>query len=110
MAAEEPLTTKEGWRRFADHQTVMPELPSTAALAAMTVREREEHDEARRAYHADLPLANTPVIQRGSHGAGAQAGTGSAIMGARRWARPVAGSPPGFTSQSSSAQPLDFAP
>jgi hypothetical protein len=64
MAAEEPLTTKEGWRRFADHQTVMPELPGAAALAAMTVREREEHDEARRACHADLPLANTPVIQR----------------------------------------------
>jgi hypothetical protein len=64
MAAEEPLTTKEGWRRFADHQTAMPELPGAAALAAMPVREREEHDEARRAYHADLPLANTPVIQR----------------------------------------------
>lgn len=64
MTAEEPLTTKEGWRRFADHQTVMPELPGAAALAAMSVRERDEHDEARRAYHADLPLANTPVIQR----------------------------------------------
>lgn len=64
MTAEEPLTTKEGWRRFADRQTVMPELPAAAALAAMSQQEREEHDEARRAYHADLPLANTPVIQR----------------------------------------------
>ena len=27
MTAEEPLTTKEGWRRFADRQTAMPELP-----------------------------------------------------------------------------------
>src|SRR5215467_5726068 len=52
LTADEPLTTKEGWRRFADRQTVMP------------VREREEHDEARRAYHADLPLANTPVIRQ----------------------------------------------
>jgi hypothetical protein len=64
MTAEEPLTTKEGWRRFAGRQTVMPELPAAAALAAMSQQEREEHDEARRAYHADLPLANTPVIQR----------------------------------------------
>ena len=64
MTAEEPLTTKEGWRRFADRQPVMPELPGAGALAQMPVREREEHDEARRAYHADLPLANTPVIRR----------------------------------------------
>ena len=64
MEADEPLTTKEGWRRFADRQTVMPELPAAAALAAMPVREREEHDEARRTYHADLPLANTPVIRQ----------------------------------------------
>ena len=64
MTAEEPLTTKEGWRRFADRQTAMPELPGPDALARMTAREREEHDEARQAYHADLPLANTPVIQR----------------------------------------------
>ena len=64
VTAEEPLTTKEGWRRFADRQTAMPELPGPDALARMTAREREEHDEARQAYHADLPLANTPVIQR----------------------------------------------
>jgi len=64
MTAEEPLTTKEGWRRFEDRQTAMPELPGPAVLVRMTAREREEHDEARQAYHADLPLANTPVIQR----------------------------------------------
>ena len=27
MTADEPLTTKEGWRRFTDRQTAMPELP-----------------------------------------------------------------------------------
>ena len=64
MTTEEPLTTKEGWRRFADRQTAMPELPGAAVLAAMTARERAGHDETRQAYHADLPLANTPVIQR----------------------------------------------
>ena len=62
--AEEPLTTKEGWRRFADRQTAMPDLPGPDALARMTARERAGHDEARQVYHADLPLANTPVIQR----------------------------------------------
>ena len=66
MTAEEPLTTKEGWRRFADRQTAMPELPGPDALARMTARERAGHDESRQAYHADLPLANTPVIQRWS--------------------------------------------
>ena len=25
---EEPLTTKEGWRRFADRQTAMPSCPA----------------------------------------------------------------------------------
>jgi hypothetical protein len=64
MAADEPLTTKDGWRRFADRQMAMPELPSVEALAGMSQREREEHDDARRAYHADLPLANTPVIRQ----------------------------------------------
>ncbi len=64
MTAEEPLTTKEGRRRFADRHTAMPELPGPAVLARMTARERAEHDEAWQAYHADLPLANTPVIQR----------------------------------------------
>jgi flagellar biosynthesis GTPase FlhF len=61
MEAAEPLTTKEGWRRFADRQAIMPGLPAPAVLAAMS---RREHDEARRAYHADLPLANTPVIRQ----------------------------------------------
>ena len=27
LTADEPLTTKEGWRQFADHQTVMPRCP-----------------------------------------------------------------------------------
>ena len=45
MTAEEPLTTKEGWRRFADWQTAMPELPGADAVARMTAREQAEHDE-----------------------------------------------------------------
>ena len=33
MTAEEPLTTQDGWRSFADRQTAMPELPGRTALA-----------------------------------------------------------------------------
>lgn len=61
---DDPLTTKEGWRRFVDYQ---PE-PAVALTAeqqvALTGRQRAEHDEARRDYHAELPLANTPTIRQ----------------------------------------------
>ena len=42
----------------------MPELPGPDALARMAARGAKEHDKARQASHADLPLANAPVIQR----------------------------------------------
>jgi hypothetical protein len=62
--ADEPLTTKEGWRRFVERQPRPPALHDTAALAGLSTRDRERYDEARREYHADLPLANTPTIQK----------------------------------------------
>ncbi|CCG02447.1 TniB family NTP-binding protein [Blastococcus saxobsidens] len=61
---EDPLTTKEGWRRFVDRQPSPPALLETAALAGLPPRQREAYDQARRDYHADLPLANTPTIQQ----------------------------------------------
>ena len=64
IPADDPLTTKEGWRRFVDHQPHPPTLPTAAQWAAMTGRERTAHDEARRDYHGDLPLVNTPTIQK----------------------------------------------
>lgn len=64
LRADDPLTTKEGWRRFADHQPQPPELLDDAALEALAAGERAGYDEARKDYHADLPMVNTPVIQK----------------------------------------------
>jgi hypothetical protein len=64
VSADEPLTTKEGWRRFVDRQPAPPPLHAPATLAGMSARERDDYNQARRAYHADLPLANTSIIQK----------------------------------------------
>jgi hypothetical protein len=64
LRADDPLTTKEGWRRFADHQPQPPELLDDVALQALPAGERANYDEARKDYHADLPMVNTPVIQK----------------------------------------------
>jgi hypothetical protein len=62
--ADEPLTTKEGWRRFVDHQPDPPVLLDAATLAGLSLPDRDCYDEARRVYHGDLPLVNTPIIQK----------------------------------------------
>jgi hypothetical protein len=62
--ADEPLTTKEGWRRFVDRQPQPPALLAAAGLARLAPRDRDRYDEVRREYHADLPLVNTPTIQK----------------------------------------------
>lgn len=62
--ADEPLTTKEGWRRFVDRQPVAPGAHNPATLDLLTDEQQDLVEEARRAYHADLPLANTPTIQK----------------------------------------------
>lgn len=62
--AEEALTTKEGWARFVDYQPEPPALPGAAELLALTRRGRVAHDDARRDYHAELPLVNTPTIRQ----------------------------------------------
>jgi Bacterial TniB protein len=61
---DEPLTTKEGWRRFVDHQPQPPELLSAAALGGLSARDRAAYDDARRDYHCDLPLVSTPTIRQ----------------------------------------------
>jgi hypothetical protein len=61
--ADEPLTTKEGWRHFVDRQPHPPVLLDRVALASLSPEDRGRYDEARREYHADLPLVNTPTIQ-----------------------------------------------
>jgi hypothetical protein len=59
---DEPLTTKEGWRRFVDRQPAVPDLHNPATIELLTPADRDGYDEVRRIYHADLPLANTPTI------------------------------------------------
>lgn len=60
----EPLTTKEGWRRFVDRAPTPVELLDPVKLGRLSAEQRETYDERRRVYHADLPLANTPTIQK----------------------------------------------
>jgi hypothetical protein len=61
---DNPLTTKEGWRRFVDKQPDPPTLHSDATLAGLSPAQRAGYDEMRIEYHADLPLVNTPVIRQ----------------------------------------------
>ena len=64
VGGDDPLTTKEGWRRFVDHQSQPPGLYAAAELARLSPGERAAYDEGRRGYHADLPVVNTPTIQK----------------------------------------------
>jgi hypothetical protein len=61
---DEPLTTKEGWRRFVDRVPAVPDQHNPATVELLTAAERDAYDEERLTYHADLPLANTPTIQK----------------------------------------------
>lgn len=61
---DNPLTTKEGWRRFVDKEPNPPALLSDAALAGLSTAQRIGYDETRIDYHADLPLVNTPIIRQ----------------------------------------------
>ncbi|MDQ0959189.1 DNA-binding NtrC family response regulator [Streptomyces sp. B4I13] len=61
---DNPLTSKEGWRHFVDHEPVPPRPLTAAERAALSPRERVREDEQRREYHADLPMVHTPVIRK----------------------------------------------
>lgn len=64
VPTDDPLTTKEGWRRFVEHQPQPPSQLTVAESARLSPRQRNDYDEARRDYHGDLPLVNTPTIQK----------------------------------------------
>src|SRR5690348_11479508 len=64
VGTDEPLTTKGGWRRFVNRQPAGPDGHNPAALELLIEAEREVVKDARQTYHADLPLANTPTIQK----------------------------------------------
>jgi hypothetical protein len=61
---DSPLTTKEGWRRYVEHETHPPKPLTAAELTALTGREQARTNDRRREYHADLPLVNTPTIRK----------------------------------------------
>lgn len=64
LRSDDPLTTKEGWRRFTEHQPQPPGLLSKTELDRLTAGQRADYDDARKDYHAGLPMVNTPVIQK----------------------------------------------
>jgi hypothetical protein len=60
-APDEPLTTKEGWARWAHHTPRPPQLrPDWSDLAPA---DRADYDERRLDYHSDLIVVNTPTIR-----------------------------------------------
>jgi DNA transposition AAA+ family ATPase len=61
---DSPLTTKEGWAAFVRHTPEPPKLLSPRQLAAFPPRQQAAYEQVRRDYHADLPLVNTPTIQK----------------------------------------------
>ncbi|MFG1808291.1 hypothetical protein [Streptomyces sp. NPDC049040] len=58
------MTTKEGWRRYVEHETIPPKLLPATERAEPTGEERARADESWREYHADPPLVNTPTIRK----------------------------------------------
>jgi len=64
VPADSPLTTRDGWAAFAGREASPPQLLTAAGLAGLQAGKRAAYDEARREYHADLPLVSTPVLQK----------------------------------------------
>ena len=64
LPADEPLTTKEGWRRFVDYHPDPPTQLDLVAVMALSRPDRAALDDARRDYHGQLPLVNTPTIRQ----------------------------------------------
>jgi hypothetical protein len=56
LAVHEPLTTKEGWRRFIDD--IDPAMPATSTA------EMPGDDELRLTYHGKLAVVATPTVQQ----------------------------------------------
>jgi hypothetical protein len=58
----EPLTTKEGWRRFIDAADHPPELSDAQASSQTTTQ--VSHAEARLSYHSRLAVVATPTVSQ----------------------------------------------
>lgn len=63
LVPDEPVTTKEGWRRFVEHQPQPPMVPDRDMLAELSRSEQVTLAQARKDYHSDLPLAATPTMR-----------------------------------------------
>lgn len=65
VAADEPLTTKEGWARFVAHQPQPPQLLDQARWQTLQGDPGglDAYNEARVDYHSDLLVVSTPTIQ-----------------------------------------------
>ncbi len=59
----EPLTTKEGWRRFVEDTADPPVLLPPAEPAVVNPAERAAFDDVRLAYHSRLAVVATPTVQ-----------------------------------------------
>ncbi|MFF4805867.1 AAA family ATPase [Streptomyces sp. NPDC001351] len=64
LPPDSPLTMKEGWRRFVEHESSPPTLLTAVQRAALSPKGKLRDDGLRRNYHAVLPLVNTPTIQK----------------------------------------------
>ncbi|UAK36159.1 MULTISPECIES: TniB family NTP-binding protein [Nocardia] len=64
LPADEPLTTKEGWRRFVEFDPEPPTPSEPAAATPLSPRHKAAIAELRRDYHGQLPLVNTPTIRQ----------------------------------------------
>lgn len=60
--AYEPLTIKEGWRRFVDHDPIPPEVLTPEQISAMDALDIEMHQVLRLNYHSQLVIVNTPIV------------------------------------------------
>jgi hypothetical protein len=67
-AAEEevfyPLTTRRGWRQFVDEIPARPALLDTAVWQALEDAERMAYDDRRAAYHEELIVVRTSVVDK----------------------------------------------
>lgn len=61
-AVHEPLTTKEGWRRFVDATDAPP--VDQESGRSLTPTEAQQHDEARLNYHGRLAVVATPTVRQ----------------------------------------------
>ncbi|MFC1432953.1 TniB family NTP-binding protein [Streptacidiphilus sp. N1-3] len=61
---DSPLTTKEGWRRFVEHEPIPPRLLAGPDLEALSRTDRARYQDTLREYHCNLPLVNTPTIRK----------------------------------------------